>query len=170
MKFYTGKGDAGKSTLFGSRKVIPKNNKIFEALGALDELNSYLGICKTISKNELVNDIIKKVQENLFTIQAELGSGKKNINEKDLKDLERIIEKLGENVSNIHKFVISGGNLLAAHLDYARTLARKAERKVIPIKLSKTSYAYINRLSSLLFVLSRYINKEAKVIEEHPSY
>lgn len=173
MKFYNRKGDTGKSAILGSKKLIPKSDKIFEALGMLDELNSYLGICKTLAKDELINGILNKIQENLFIIQAEFGSNKsKHLSEKELKDLERITDELGEQIGEIHKFVISGGNVLAAHLDYARALARHTERRIIPAKnkISKTSYSYINRLSSLLFVLARYTNKSAHIREENPSY
>jgi len=173
MKFYTRKGDTGKSTLLGSKKPILKNDKIFEALGTLDELNSYLGICKTLAKDELITEILRRIQENLFVIQAEIGSDKsKQLSEKEVKDLERITDELGSKVGEIHKFVISGGNTLAAHLDYARALARCAERRIIPVKnkLGKHGYSYINRLSSLLFVLARYVNVGAHMKEENPSY
>jgi ATP:cob(I)alamin adenosyltransferase len=172
MKFYTRKGDIGKSTVLGSKKLLPKNDKIFNALGAIDELNSYLGICKTMAKEELIHNIIEKIQEDLFIIQAEIGGSKKNITDSELKNLERITDELSNKVGEIHKFVIYGGNTCAAHLDYARALARRAERKIVPIKnkTSKNTYAYINRLSSLLFVLARYANISAHVREENPSY
>jgi ATP:cob(I)alamin adenosyltransferase len=172
MKFYTRKGDTGKSALLDSKKLIPKNDKVFNALGAVDELNSYLGICKAISKEELIHNILKRTQEDLFIIQAEIGGSKKKITDSELKNLERITDELSDKVGEIHKFVIYGGNISAAHLDYARALARRAERKLIPIKsrLNKPTYAYINRLSSLLFVLARYANMSAHIREENPSY
>jgi len=76
MKFYTGLGDKGTSTLLGSAKRITKTDLRFEAMGALDELNSYLGICRSLAKEKSVKNAMLQAQENLFIIQAELGNAK----------------------------------------------------------------------------------------------
>ena len=173
MKFYTGLGDKGTSTLLGQNKRISKNDLRFEALGASDELNSYLGICGALAKDKQIKSALLEAQENLFIIQAELGGAKNvELGENKLKDLEKMIDELGKFVGPITKFTISGGNLLSAHLDYARALARRAERSVWAAKppLGGLAAKYLNRLSSFLFVLARYVNKKAKLKESHPSY
>ena len=173
MKFYTKKGDEGKTSLYDSQKLISKDDKIFEALGSLDELNSYLGICRSNSKIERVNKHLKNLQEKIFIIQAELsGRTVEPISKAELQELERNVDELGNEVGEIHKFTIYSGNILAAHIDYARALARTAERRAVSIKkkISKKSFAYLNRISSLLFVLARYVNKKEGIKEEHPSY
>ncbi|MDP3934826.1 MAG: cob(I)yrinic acid a,c-diamide adenosyltransferase [Candidatus Giovannonibacteria bacterium] len=176
MKFYTGQGDGGQSTLFGSGAKISKTDPRFEALGALDELNSYLGVCKSLAEEEKVKNILKTTQENLFIIQAEIGSpnAKKvsTLSESKLKDLEKTIDEFGNFVGEIRQFTVAGGLPLSAHFDFARALARKAERRAAALKnqISPTALAYLNRLSSLLFVLARYVNKKTNTPEDHPSY
>lgn len=169
-KFYTGKGDTGKTIFQG--KYIKKTNKCFEALGSLDELNSYIGICRSLAKGNIIDLVLKDVQESLFIIQAEIGSKSKHLDEEKLKELEANIDSFSKEVGEIKSFVIPCGTFLAAHLDYCRALARRVERRVLAskVKISKTSYAYLNRISSLLFVLARYVNKTSGVAEEHPSY
>lgn len=172
MRFYTGQGDNGKTALFDSGGRTPKTNLVFEALGALDELNSYLGICKTLANEEKIKDVLKNAQENLFIIQAELGGAKMALTENKIKELEKIIDEFGSFVGQITKFTIPGGDSLSVHLDFARALARSVERRAAALKnqISPTALAYLNRLSSLLFVLARYVNKKARVTENHPKY
>ncbi|MDO8523542.1 MAG: cob(I)yrinic acid a,c-diamide adenosyltransferase [bacterium] len=176
MRFYSGKGDGGTTTLFGSGKRLPKTDKVFEALGALDELNSYLGICVSLAHDKNIKNTLKEVQENLFILQAELGDAKvKPIGRKKLEILEKTTDNFGDAVGVITKFTLSGGSPLSAHLDYARTLARRAERKVLEARFPtfgnpEWNLAYLNRLSSLLFVLARYVNKKSRIKEKNPKY
>ncbi|MDP2668501.1 MAG: cob(I)yrinic acid a,c-diamide adenosyltransferase [bacterium] len=173
MKFYSGKGDKGTTTLFGSGKRIPKTNKIFETLGALDELNSYLGVCVSLARDKKVKKILIEVQENLFILQAELGGAKvKPLGQEKLELLEKTTDNFGDKVGIITKFTLPGGSPLSAYLDYARTLARRAERIYLMVSPSSTNRAaaYLNRLSSLLFVLARYSNKKTGIKENNPSY
>lgn len=182
MKFYSGKGDGGTTTLFGSGKRIPKTDKIFAALGALDELNSYLGICKVLSKDKKIIRALNEVQENLFTLQADVANvrnrasnkfGDPKLGKEKIKNLEKVTNDFGNAVGIITKFTLSGGTLLSAHLDYARALTRKTEREIINLgsrDLSKINITYLNRLSSLLFVLARYANKKAGKKEKNPKY
>ncbi|OGZ96062.1 MAG: ATP:cob(I)alamin adenosyltransferase [Candidatus Sungbacteria bacterium RIFCSPHIGHO2_01_FULL_51_22] len=175
-KFFSGAGDEGTSTFYGSGERHPKNNVRFEALGSLDELNSYIGVAKAHSDIPRISAFLEEIQENLFTIQAEIGAARAPsvppITEQKLKDLEAAIANFGEEVGEIRTFIIPGGTPLAAHLEYARTLARKAERRVTPFKdeLAHATYVYLNRLSSALFVLARYANKYARAEEKGPSY
>ncbi len=176
MKFYSGKGDHGTTTLFGCPKRFSKSGPRYEALGAVDELNSYLGICKSLSKEKLLKSALRNSQECLFIIQAELGSGDRKkikiLNKEKLTELEKTVNYFGNKIGVITKFTLSGGTPLSAHLDYTRALARKTERKCVATKniLSKDALAYLNRLSSLFFVLARYTNKKAGILEDHPAY
>ena len=177
MKFYSGKGDNGTSTLFSSGKRILKTDKIFEALGALDELNSYLGICKSLAQEKKIKDVLREVQEKLFIIQAEIGGAKNiaGITEKNLMALEKKMDEFCSKVGIITKFTLAGGTPLSTHLDYARAICRSAERTFLASRLplgarDTLTVAYLNRISSLLFVLARYANKKAGVKEDNPKY
>lgn len=174
MKFYTGQGDKGETTLSWPPKKVSKTDARIEALGALDELNSYLGVCKSLAEDEKMKNALREAQENLFIIQAQLGGADKKLDEAKIKKLERTIDELGDFVGEIKHFTIAGGEPLSAHLDYARALARRTERRAAALieveLLSQPASAYLNRLSSLLFVLARYANKKAGVVEDHPAY
>jgi cob(I)alamin adenosyltransferase len=98
------------------------------------------------------------------------------ISKKSLNSVESIITFISDSLPTINSFTVSGGSLLSAKLDFARTLARKAERGIIKVeeegfkKMNKNTLAYLNRLSSLLFALSRYNNHLLSIKEEHPNY
>lgn len=185
---YTGFGDKGTTTLFDCKQTrISKSALLIEALGSVDELNAYLGTIKVNSikdkitlkignKNLYYSDMIEDIQQNLFIIQAELGGSKMSTGKKELKKIEDIINKIGEILPPITSFTISGGSILSSGLDYARTLARKTERRIIAVAEEKSriisleTISYMNRLSSLLFAMSRYSNYILSIPEEHPTY
>ena len=174
---YTKKGDDGTTTLFSSKTRLSKADIVFEILGSLDELNSYLGLCKSLSKGlllekEKVSDILEKVQNDLFTIQAEVAKAPHKISKTRLNWLENKIAKIEEKLPKINSFLIPGGDEVSAHLDIARTLARKAERRAVAIKkdISDNTLAYLNRLSSLLYALARYVNVLLEEKQSSPTY
>lgn len=185
---YTGFGDKGTTTLFDCKQGrISKSAALIEALGSVDELNAYLGIIKVYSdidkvvlkmgnKSVLYSQILEIIQQNLFVIQAELGGSKMTITKKELNKLENIIEKIADVLPPITSFTISGGSIISAGLDYARTLARKSERRIIAVSdngsraISIHTLSYMNRLSSVLFALSRYANYLFSIPEIHPYY
>jgi len=198
---YTGFGDDGTTTLFDCKQGrISKSALLIEALGSVDELNAYLGIIKVYSnidkiilKKVLFSQIIERIQQNLFIIQAELGGSKISISKKELVKIENIINQIGKVLPPITSFTISGGSIISSGLDFARTLARKSERRIISVsdeaKSSKTgspdtskevfrggriinpnTISYMNRLSSVLFAMSRYANYLFSIPEEHPKY
>ena len=163
MALFTGKGDDGTTYFFGSARRYSKVSPLAWALGTLDELNSFLGICKAKSRElnfELpwhdgsVANITDKVQQSLFVVQAELAGADKTIEEGKLKAMETIINEIEKKMPPIKTFLVSGATELSALFDYARTLARRAERTVIALpdelKPKEFSRAYLNRLSSLL--------------------
>ena len=185
---YTGLGDKGTTTLFDCQQGrISKSALLIEALGSVDELNAYLGIIKVYSsidkvslklgtKNILFSQIIEEIQQNLFVIQAELGGSKMTISKKELTVIEDIINQIGKVLPPITSFTISGGSIISSGLDFARTLARKSERRIISVAdeglriISPNTIAYMNRLSSILFALSRYTNYLFSIPENHPDY
>lgn len=180
---YTGKGDGGTTSMFGSKERISKNSSRAEALGTLDELNSLLGISKVMSRpydwkieGETSQQIVEEIQQNLFTLQAELAGAEKTLSEEKLRKAETIIGAIEKEIPPITAFSVSGGTELSASFDYARSVSRRAERRVIraieegQVKLGEYSRAYLNRLSSLLFALARISNTKSGVSEKKPTY
>jgi len=187
---YTRKGDSGTTKTFGCDQRISKSSIIAEALGTLDEVNSFLGIVKTMDSgglkvrtltegNEIDVDLrplMHSVQENLFIIQAELAGAEKTIGEEKVKGLEYIVDTIEKTLPPIKTFFISGGTSLSAHLDFSRTLARRAERRVVAVaeegqvKVGIHTLAYLNRLSSLFYALARRNNHFSGINEESPKY
>lgn len=185
---YTGFGDKGTTTLFDCKQGrISKSSILIEALGVVDELNAYLGIIKVYSdidkislkisgRKILYSKILEEIQQNLFIIQAELGGSKMSVNKKELIKIENIINQIGKILPPITSFTISGGSIISSALDYARTLARKSERRIISVFdegsriISPHTLAYLNRLSSVLFAMSRYANHFFSISENHPKY
>lgn len=186
---YTGFGDKGTTTLFHcDQGRISKSANIIEALGALDELNAYLGIVKVYAGIEhiklqtnkktkiLFSDILSDVQQTLFIIQAEIAGSPMTVKKLDLNKIEKIISSISEILPPITSFTVSGGSVLSAELDFSRTLARRCERRIIAVldeghrKAGVVTIAYLNRLSSLLFAMSRYTNHLLSIAEEHPNY
>jgi len=172
---------AGRARQAGQR--ISKSSNIAEALGCMDEANSYLGVCKIKAKgaslklkDENVAEIVHNTQKNLFIIQAELAGADKTITEEKVKEAEAIIDAIEKELPPIKSFFISGSDELGAHFDFARTLARCAERRVVAvreegkIKLGDDTMAYLNRLSSLLYALARLSSHKSGITESSPDY
>lgn len=175
---YTGKGDGGTTTAFGCNQTrISKSSELPEALGALDELNAFLGFAKMrSSRARRIETVIREAQETLFIIQAEVAGADKKVTDAAVKNIEKIVNDIEKEIPKLKGFSIAGGTELSALLDVSRTLARRAERRVIAVKelhireLSSETMTYLNRLSSLLFALARLANHLAGVAEETPKY
>lgn len=185
---YTRKGDAGTTKVLDSQCRFSKASGLAEALGALDELNSYLGLCKFKARQTqeggvqvgkrglLTSDIVRQVQENLFIIQSQVAGSDKKILKRKITQAEQIIDAIEKEIPPLKGFSIAGGTELSAHFDVARTLARRTERRVVQVhesgerKLPPHTLAYLNRLSSLLFGLARLSNHRSGITEENPSY
>ena len=185
---YTRKGDAGTTQVFGCAERMPKSSELPEALGTLDELNSYLGLCKVRAKQvqdsgvtieekiHSTSGILRDVQETLFIIQAEAAGAPKKVGKDKLDEVEAIVNAIEKEIPPLKGFSIAGGTELSALLDVARTLARRMERRLVAVhtmgkpELSEYTLAYANRLSSLLFALARLANFKSGIAEETPSY
>ncbi len=175
---YTGKGDKGTTTTFGcNQQRISKSSELPEALGTLDELNTFIGFVKMRAiDSPRIAITLRKVQENLFIIQAETAGADKRLKDGSVEEIGKIVNDIEKEIPPIKGFSIAGGTELSALLDVARTLSRRAERRVIAVKelglreLTPETMAYMNRLSSLLFALARLANHLAGVKEENPKY
>lgn len=181
---FTRKGDKGTTKTFGCDQRISKSSIIAEALGALDETNSFLGFCKVKAKKEKIliienisiDQIVHEVQKNLFIVQAELAGASMSIDKEKLEEIENIINSIEKELPPIKTFFISGGTELASIFDIARTISRKAERRVVAvseegkIEIKPNTLAYLNRLSSLLYAFARLTNHRAGIAEEGPDY
>lgn len=174
---YTGKGDDGTTSSFGSKTRFSKNSSITEALGTLDEINSFLGLIKIHGHVGLeLGTLIGSVQNNLFIAQAETAGADKHIAQDSVTELEQIINDIEVTLPPVKTFFVSGGTELGALFDVARTVARRAERRMVAvhdegaITLNPSTLAYLNRLSSLLYALARQVNHRAGISEESPTY
>ena len=181
---YTGKGDDGTTKTFGCDQRISKSSAIAEALGSLDEINSFLGLCKIKSEKEnlmfsdgvISSEVVLDIQKNLFIIQAELAGSEMSITEDKIKYIEKIINDIEKELPPIKSFFISGGTKLAVLFDISRTIVRRAERRVVEVseegkvKVSDFSKAYLNRLSSLFYALARLTNHKFGITEDSPDY
>ena len=168
MKIYTKKGDQGETSLFGGERVSKDNPRI-EAYGAVDELNSVLGVVRALSSPRRVEEILARLQTDLFVLGADLATPRSEkrakvprIHPSHTAFLERTIDSLERALPPLTSFVVPSGTSVAAHLHLARTVCRRAER--LAVRLSKSqelgpdALPYLNRLSDLLFVLARYAN------------
>lgn len=183
---YTRKGDNGTTKFFGCEQRFSKTSKIAEALGALDEINSYLGLCKVKIDDSLAvsvsnkewsfEKIISNVQQDLFNVQAEVAGADKTIGTDKIVWLESIIDQIEKELPPISSFIVPGGTEFSGMLDFARTISRRTERRVVEvyeeksIKINDQTISYLNRLSSLLYALARYANTKSGIIEEKPHY
>ena len=125
---------------------------------------------------ERAADIIQEMQENLFIIQAEVAGADKTVGEEKIREVEDLIAGIEKEIPPITSFVIPGVSIESAEIDFARTLVRKAERRVVAvnlegfIKVSDNTLAYLNRLSSLLFALARLSAHKSGINESAPTY
>jgi cob(I)alamin adenosyltransferase len=176
MKIYTRTGDAGETGLFGGVRV-PKDDPRVDAYGTVDELNSTLGMARAEQLSAVNDELLARVQSDLFAIGAELACapGKQNklrttlIDAADITRLEQAIDAAETDLKALENFVLPGGTRGAAALHFARTVCRRAERLVLGagrlVPLRSELIVYLNRLSDLLFVLARHANHEAGVAD-----
>lgn len=174
MKIYTRTGDAGDTGLFGGGRV-PKDDARVEAYGDVDELNAVLGVVRASHPSPRVDDLLLSIQRDLFSIGALLATpdrekmeqhlSKARLDEKRIGELERAIDDADRELDPLKTFILPGGTEKAAALHFARTVCRRAERRVVRLgrqtPLPDLVVIYLNRLSDLLFTLARLANKTA---------
>ena len=179
---YTRKGDDSTTKAFDCDQRMSKSSAVAEALGSLDEINSFLGLIKVEieasneNKKIVSATLVQEIQENLFIIQAEVAGFPKPLAQAKVNEMEKIIDDIEKQLPPIKTFFISGGTRLAALFDVSRTIARRAERRVVEVseegkvKVSKATLAYLNRLSSLLYAFARLSAYKSGIKEQSPSY
>jgi len=182
---YTRKGDNGTTKTFGCDQRISKSSVVAEALGSLDEINSFLGIARarTADMSIKINigeikfpDVILEVQQNLFIVQAEVAGSALSLDKEKIESVENIVDEIEKVLPPIKTFFISGATEAGATFDFARTLVRRAERRVVAakeegkIKVSTETLSYLNRLSSLLYALARISSHIDGAEEIKPDY
>lgn len=176
MKIYTKTGDKGETGLFGGERVSKDSLRI-SAYGTIDELNSFIGFAITEIQDSRVKENLSIIQDHLFTIGSDLATPDTEKNaklkiqrtpESFYKDIEKLIDHYEEQLEVLHHFILPGGSKSSALLHICRTVCRRAEREVVALNNSVTIgdniIIFLNRLSDLFFVLSRFENK----ISNHP--
>ncbi len=207
MPIYTRKGDAGQTSLNPYTSKTSKASLQIEALGEVDELQAWIGVCRSSSKVKDLNRALQKIQSTLFRVQAHLGFAPQNLggqahlgfapqnlggqahigrdarekvavpllSNDHVKELEAMIAYFEKKLPPLTKFIMSGNSTLGALLQYARTVCRRVERAVVryqeeTIALDPQILQYMNRLSSVLYIMGREADRVSGVQEERPDY
>jgi cob(I)alamin adenosyltransferase len=174
VKIYTKTGDKGDTALFGGERVSKTHPRV-EAYGDVDELNAAIGLARCIEVMPRIDEVLVPVQRDLFSIGALLATpdrekmkrhlDKARIDEDRIVELERAIDDGDRELEPLKAFIIPGGAPKAAALHVARTVCRRAERRVIALapdeEIPSIVVVYLNRLSDLLFTLARVANRRA---------
>ena len=168
MSIYTKKGDKGETSLL--RKRVSKSSPRIDAIGAIDELNSYLGVVRSFDIEKKTDIFLRKVQEDLFQIGSILAGSNLRFDSRKTSKLEKKIDELEKTLPRLRNFIFPEGEKGATLLFYARTIARRAERKIVALSKSEvvkpSILKYLNRLSDLLFVIARAENKKTNTPEK----
>ncbi len=175
-KIYTKTGDKGKTGLFSGERV-EKDDVRVRAYGSVDELNSMLGWCLVVTGEGWIQELMEKLQNQLFILGSDLATppiGKwsekvKRIDDTHIDFLEKCIDKIEQELSPLKEFILPGGCELASRIHIARVVCRRAERDTVRAlrerRVNPMTVQYLNRLSDLLFVLARYVNSKENVTE-----
>jgi cob(I)alamin adenosyltransferase len=175
VKIYTRTGDSGETSLFGGtrvRKDVPR----VDAYGEVDELNAWLGLVRAQGLDADLDGEIVHIQRDLFALGAQLADPshkiasrmtKAIVGEADVARLEQTIDRFEATLPPLRNFILAGGSPAGATLHVARTVCRRAERRIVALAppVDGVLLRYINRLSDLLFVLARAVNHRAGIVE-----
>jgi cob(I)alamin adenosyltransferase len=176
MKIYTKTGDGGDTGLFGGARVSKASPRV-DAYGELDELNSVLGLVLSEPFDEQVGALLTSVQSRLFDLGAELATAPDSkvalgiplIGESEVELLEQAIDRAESELSPLKTFVLPGGSRAAAYLHLARTVGRRADRRLLLLTIDEPirpeALRYVNRLSDALFVFARLANHRAGIAD-----
>jgi cob(I)alamin adenosyltransferase len=171
VKIYTKTGDDGTTGLIGNKRVKKSNPRI-AAYGIVDELNASIGIILSSKLGKDIRDLLTKIQNDLFVVGADLANPNLNsklnrVTSEMVLFLEKEIDRLEEKLFPITFFILPGGDLIASQVHLARAICRRAEVNVVNLsevdKINSECLVYLNRLSDLLFVIARTINKRKKI-------
>ena len=175
MKIYTKTGDKGYTSLIGGTRV-PKHHLRIESYGTVDELNSYIGLIRDQDIGGHDKQILKEIQDRLFTIGSSLASDPErskmiipDLHEADIDLLEKEMDAMNEKLPELRHFILPGGNNAISFCHIARCVCRRAERLAVNLSAESTVEEkvniYLNRLSDYLFVLARKIGNEKNIPE-----
>ena len=176
-RVYTRTGDKGETGLVGGKRV-PKDSPRIEAYGTIDELNSIVGLARVFNEEKLnageahrfLDSVLRQIEDELFDLGSELATpadffkeGMYRVGEPEVKKLEQLMDQCQKELAPLKSFVLPGGGRIGAYLHQCRTVCRRAEREILRLsrveELNEWSLKYVNRLSDLFFVLSRWISK-----------
>ena len=177
-KVYTRTGDRGETGLVGGKRV-PKDSLRVDAYGAIDELNSIVGLARVFNEENLdageahhfLDGVLCQIQDELFDLGSELATppeffkeGMYRVGKDEIERLEKLIDRCQKDLAPLKSFVLPGGGRIGAYLHHCRTVCRRAERDILRLSRSEevnpTLLKYVNRLSDLFFVLARWISKK----------
>lgn len=177
-RVYTRAGDKGETRLVGGKRV-PKDSPRIEAYGTIDELNSVVGLARAFNEEKLgqgeahrfLDSVLRQLQDELFDLGSELATppdffqeGMYRVGEREVKKLEQLMDECQKELEPLKSFVLPGGGRIGAYLHQCRTVCRRAEREILRLsrveELSEWPLKYVNRLSDLFFVLSRWVSKQ----------
>jgi cob(I)alamin adenosyltransferase len=170
MPIYTKKGDKGETGLFSSNKAkkvrTSKASSRIEAIGSIDEANTFLGLADSFTKDKKLKSKIENIQKHLFEIGASLAGAGIKIDKKLATQMEAEIDEMDKILPKLTNFILPGGGKSGSFLFMARTFVRRAERKVVALSKKEKVYPnviiYLNRLSDYVYTLARFSNfKEA---------
>lgn len=175
MKIYTRTGDQGETSLIGGTRV-PKYHLRIECYGTVDELNSYIGLIQCQEIETHAQQMLKEIQDRLFTIGSSLAADPEKSRMKipdlklaDITLLEEEMDQMNEGLPELKHFVLPGGNTVVSYCHIARCICRRAERLAVHLAIESDVdnliVVYLNRLSDYLFVLARKLGSDAKAGE-----
>lgn len=177
-RVYTRTGDRGETALVGGKRV-PKDSLRIEAYGTIDELNSIVGLARVFNEESLdageahrfLDEVLCQLQDELFDLGSELATppeffqqGMYRVGDKEIDRLEKLMDKCQKDLESLTSFILPGGGRVGAYLHQCRTVCRRAEREILRLsreeEINPEVIKYVNRLSDLFFVLSRWIAKQ----------
>lgn len=177
-RVYTRTGDRGETALVAGKRV-PKDSPRIEAYGAIDELNSIVGLARVFNEENLdageahrfLDEVLCRIQDELFDLGSELATppeffqpGMYRVTESEIQRLEKLMDRCQEELEPLKSFILPGGGRVGAYLHQCRTVCRRAERDILRLareeEVNPDVLKYVNRLSDLFFVLSRWIAKQ----------
>ena len=175
IKIYTKTGDKGKTSLYDGTRVDKDSTRV-EAYGTVDELNSALAVAKNYIDDKDIFKAIEHIQRKLFNVAGELATSDgasfpERVTEEDIKYLENIIDTYIEKMGSEQEFqfILPGSGKASAHLHLARTICRRAERRILKLteeaEVSQTVMKYVNRLSDAIYSMGRYLEVSIELIE-----
>ena len=175
MKIYTRTGDAGETSLFDGSRVSKADSRV-DAYGDVDELNAWLGLVRANGLDADLDQPLLRIQQDLFALGAQLADPrdriadrvrKASLDDADVARLEQLIDRLESELPPLRRFILAGGAPAGAALHVARTVCRRAERRMVALTPAPDAVLvkYVNRLSDLLFVIARVVNHRAGMPE-----